>query len=122
MSIYKTLALRRERPGLLSAGDYFPLACEGTHADHVFAFARRLGDACVLVAVPRLLATLVTGSEAVPVGEAVWHDMRLVLPAEIPEDDWRNILTNTSISATEQDGRRSMPVSAALLIFQSPCL
>ena len=28
---YKTLGLRRERPGLLSAGDYFPVACEGSH-------------------------------------------------------------------------------------------
>ena len=43
---YKTLGLRRERPGLLSAGDYFPMACEGAHADHVFAFARRSGDDC----------------------------------------------------------------------------
>ena len=94
---YKTLGLRRERPGLLSAGDYFPVACEGTHADHVFAFARRSGNTSVVVAVPRLLASLLTGSEQCPLGQAVWQDTRLVLPAEISGQDWRNVFTGESI-------------------------
>ena len=64
------LGLRRERPGLLSAGDYVALTCEGTHADHVFAFARRSGDACVLVAVPRLLAALIPDARQAPLGRA----------------------------------------------------
>ena len=59
---YKALGLRRELPGLLSAGDYSPVECEGAQADHLFAFVRRMGDTSVLVAVPRLLASLISDS------------------------------------------------------------
>ena len=67
---YKTLGLRRERPGLLSAGAYSPVVCEGAHADHVFAFARRLGGTSVLVAVPRLLASLLPMANQTPLDSA----------------------------------------------------
>ena len=107
---FMTLGLRRDRPGLLSAGEYIPLGCEGTHADHVFAFARRKGDACVVVAVPRLLATEVSGPDEIPVGEAVWSETRLVLPPEITGAEWRNVFTGETIATTEQDGRRGLAV------------
>jgi (1->4)-alpha-D-glucan 1-alpha-D-glucosylmutase len=114
---YLALSVRRDWPGLLSAGDYFPLICEGARADHVFAFARRRGDIWVIVAVPRLLASLLTGSDTVPVSESVWNNTRLVLPAEIPGSDWRNVFTNAPASAYEQDGRRSFPVPEVFAHF-----
>ena len=114
---YKTLGLRRERPGLLSAGDYLPVACEGTHAEHVFAFARRSGDTCVVVAVPRLMASLIPDPSQVPLGEAVWRDTRLVLPVEASSREWRNIYTGESLSATEQDGHFSVAVAEVFAHF-----
>src|SRR5262249_51534732 len=53
-----SLQCRREHPGLFSAGEYIPLAALGAKAAHLFAFARRAGEACTLVAVPRLPARL----------------------------------------------------------------
>ena len=79
---YKTLRLRRERPGLLSAGDYLPVACEGAHANHVFAFVRHTAGTSVLVAVPRLLASLIPDAKQTPLDEALWRDTRLLLPGE----------------------------------------
>jgi (1->4)-alpha-D-glucan 1-alpha-D-glucosylmutase len=111
---YKTLGLRREQPGLLSAGDYFAVAGTGGHADCLFGFVRRSGDACVLVAVPRLMASLISDSSQMPLGEAVWHDTHLVLPADVPVNDWRNIFTGERVSATERDGERSL---AAAQVF-----
>ena len=41
--IARTLALRRSTPELFAEGSYEPLEVRGTFADHVIAFARRLG-------------------------------------------------------------------------------
>ena len=49
-------------------GAYEPLAVEGNRRDHVFAFARVLGNARRIVAVPRLVATLEPDGDA-PLGE-----------------------------------------------------
>ena len=40
---YRTLQCRRDHPGLLSSGEYIPLAAEGSKAAHLFAFARAPG-------------------------------------------------------------------------------
>jgi (1->4)-alpha-D-glucan 1-alpha-D-glucosylmutase len=114
---YKTLGLRRERPGLLSAGDYIPVACEGSHADRVFAFVRQSGDTSVLVAVPRLLASLIPDANQTPLGETVWRDTRLVLPAEVSSHHWRNIFTGEDVTATTQDGRLSVALARVLAHF-----
>jgi (1->4)-alpha-D-glucan 1-alpha-D-glucosylmutase len=114
---YQTLGLRRERPGLLSAGDYFPVACEGTHAGHLFAFVRRSGNACVLVAVPRLLASLIPDSSQAPLGESLWQDTRLVLPGDFAWSDCRNIFTGEHLSATDHDGQRSLSASRLFANF-----
>ncbi len=114
---YKALGLRRERPGLLTAGAYFPLACEGTHANHAFAFARRSGNTSVVVAVPRLMASLLTSSDQSPVGQAVWQDTRLMLSAEISGRDWWNVFTGESIPVEEQDGRRTIAAARTFAHF-----
>ncbi len=102
------LGQRREHPGLLSAGEYLPMSCTGAYAEHVFAFVRRLGDDSVVVAVPRLLASLILDSDQAPLGEAVWDDTRLELPDEVSEVAWRNIFTREQVSIAKQDGRRSL--------------
>jgi (1->4)-alpha-D-glucan 1-alpha-D-glucosylmutase len=114
---YKTLALRRERPGLLSAGDYIPVACVGARADHLFAFIRRSASTSVVVAVPRLLASLISDSSQTPLGETVWRDTRLVLPAEILVDEWRNVFTGEDVSADDRDGQRSIAAERAFAHF-----
>jgi (1->4)-alpha-D-glucan 1-alpha-D-glucosylmutase len=55
-----TMALhaRREHPGLFSEGEYLPLEASGPRAEHVFAFARHLGGARAIVAVPRLVSRI----------------------------------------------------------------
>ena len=40
------------------SGDYNPVDVQGSRRDHVFAFARTAGDRRVIVAVPRLVATM----------------------------------------------------------------
>ncbi len=49
---YEVLRCRRAHPGLFSVGDYTPIEVHGSRREHVFAFARRHGEAMALVAVP----------------------------------------------------------------------
>jgi malto-oligosyltrehalose synthase len=53
-AIREVLDLRRHQPELFARGDYVPLTVTGDASNHVIAFARVLGGAKVIVAVPRL--------------------------------------------------------------------
>ncbi len=63
---HRTLASRRDHPGLFTAGEYLPLAAEGSKAAHLFAFARRDGQAAAIVAVPRLVVGLAPDASRAP--------------------------------------------------------
>ena len=74
------LRARRQERDIFTCGGYNPVDVQGSRRDHVFAFTRHLGDRRVIVAVPRLVASL-TQDEA-PVGERVWQDTHLLPPPE----------------------------------------
>jgi maltooligosyltrehalose synthase len=74
---HRALALRSALPALFRDGEYLPLAPAGERAQHVFAFARRGAGAEVVVAVPRLVATLMRGRDfALPEAED-WRGTRV---------------------------------------------
>ena len=100
--IHEILNFRRDRCELFQSGDYLPLYGEGKFREHVCAFARRLGARWVIIAAPRLMRRLV-GSSSLPLGDRVWQQERLGLPAGAPVT-WRNILTG--------EGSRALPTKA----------
>jgi (1->4)-alpha-D-glucan 1-alpha-D-glucosylmutase len=80
--VARLLAARAADPDLFEAGTYQPLEAEGAGAAQVLAFARRLDDRALVVAVPRLAAGRVTGE-----GLALdWGDTSLVLPGPAEAD------------------------------------
>jgi (1->4)-alpha-D-glucan 1-alpha-D-glucosylmutase len=81
------LRLRRSHADLFKRGAYQPLRVRGEKAAHAFAFARVDGDACVIAAVGRFLATL--GAE--PPVAAAWGNTALELPRG--RGRWRDALT-----------------------------
>jgi (1->4)-alpha-D-glucan 1-alpha-D-glucosylmutase len=90
------LDLRRRHPNLFLEGEYVPLAAAGRRADHVVAFARRLHHECLIVAVPRLCASLArTGSP--PLGERVWQDTSIELHPDMPCTG-KDVFTNRTVS------------------------
>jgi (1->4)-alpha-D-glucan 1-alpha-D-glucosylmutase len=98
----RTLACRRERPGLFSAGEYVPVEAVGERADHVFAFARRHEGRTAVVVIPRLIAGLLGSQADVPVGP-IWGDTRLALPDHLAFGSLRNIFTGKSTSPRATD-------------------
>ncbi len=97
---WRALSLRREHPGLFTAGAYEPLAATGDQAAHVFAFARRDGNQAAVAIIPRLPATLING----------WENTTLTLPP----GRWRNAFTGATVEA---DGD---PVSVSIVLDGFP--
>ena len=122
---WQALSLRRARAELFASGDYVPLGAAGTAQEHLCALARHAGEHWVVAAVPRLPVRL-TGAGPValpvakpPVGEAVWGDTVLILPAAAPTC-WRNVFTGETVGtapAVGNPGVRALPLARVLGTF-----
>ncbi len=114
---YRTLQCRRDYPGLLSAGEYIPLATEGSKAAHLFAFARRTGDVRAVVAVPRLVAGLSRDPSRPPLGLEAWQDTRLILTGVTSGTSWRHAFTGEVLVAEGRDGQPSLAAADVFANF-----
>ncbi len=66
----RLLKLRNALADVFTQGDYQPLAVQGTHADHVVAFARRHGRSAAIVVVGRHFAPLTQAGRDWPAPES----------------------------------------------------
>jgi (1->4)-alpha-D-glucan 1-alpha-D-glucosylmutase len=87
----RALAFRNAKLRLFRDGRYVPIQAVGPRAAHVIAFARRLGRAWALAAVPRLTVGLAPEG-VLPVGQRIWKGTRLELPESAP-GEWTDALT-----------------------------
>src|SRR5206468_9907673 len=71
----------------------------GEAADHVVAFARRLGNEWAIVAVPRLVTSL-PRTGGFPLGPRAWGDTVLALPSRAPAT-WTDAPTGAEIAVTD---------------------
>jgi len=75
-----TLALRRKEALVFQKGHYIPLQAHGQRSEHILAFARKLEGRSVIIAVPRLCATLLGDNFDTPCEESLWGDTTLEIP------------------------------------------
>ncbi|MHA6248307.1 malto-oligosyltrehalose synthase [Pontibacter sp. CAU 1760] len=108
--LYKVLTKRREMHGLFSFGDYLPLQVEGTHKHHVLAFARQHQGQWAIIITPLHLVGLIAEGQQ-PLGQQVWEDTSVVLPAQAPTR-WEQVLGTGSVATNG-----SLLVSQALDSF-----
>src|SRR5205807_10424766 len=54
--IWRTLCLRQEQANVFLEGDYLPLSFKGAKSEHAVAFARKHGDALMIIVAPRLIS------------------------------------------------------------------
>ena len=115
-AVQRLLALRRQREALLREGDYLALRAEGRHAQHVCAFARRLGEDWLVMAVPRLAVALLDDDGAWPSAQA-WGDTCIVLDG-LPPRRMRDIFCGHRLDVppgarlAASEAFRAFPVSA----------
>ncbi|MEJ2695148.1 MAG: malto-oligosyltrehalose synthase [Candidatus Sulfobium sp.] len=106
---YKTLGYRRMNREIFEEGDYVPLETGGGAADHICAFARRLGDREVIVVVPRFLIRLVFEDGRLPLGPEVWEDSAVIVPFAVEGQAYRNIFTSETVKVQLKNGALCLP-------------
>lgn len=97
-----SLRLRRERPGLFTAGDYRALKAHGPSANRVFAFARSHEANAVVAVIGRHL----TNAGPAPGQKGPWQDTMLALPQELASSRLHDVLTGHTVSV--DDGALSL--------------
>jgi (1->4)-alpha-D-glucan 1-alpha-D-glucosylmutase len=107
--IWRALELRREREALFREGGYVPLGVAGSRADHVCAFARVLGDDCVVAIVPRLACVLLGGETVLPLGAASWGDTTVDV-SSLRASTWEDALAGAVLAT----GGRTLALAAVL--------
>jgi (1->4)-alpha-D-glucan 1-alpha-D-glucosylmutase len=101
----RALGYRKENDDLFLDGAYIPLASHGKRGENVIAFARKKGEKAVVTAVPRFLSRVIPDPQIQPLGD-VWKESWLGLPDEIPQANFRNVLTGETVPAVEVGGKR----------------
>jgi (1->4)-alpha-D-glucan 1-alpha-D-glucosylmutase len=114
-TVTSLLRCRRDHRALFDHGDYRPLRTDGLRRGHLFAFSRTDGSGRLIVAVPRLMATLDPEGHP-PIGERIWGDTTLFLPDS--GVTYRHVLTGERVAAV--DGRGALHLRAADLFADFP--
>jgi (1->4)-alpha-D-glucan 1-alpha-D-glucosylmutase len=115
--IQTLLNYRREHPGLFTTGEYRPLEAVGARREHVCAFARRLGDSLVLVAVPRLVAGLTSPQFGPPLGAEIWGDTRFIFPPDLSVTRCVNLLTGETLEGSASAPQPDLPLASIFATF-----
>ena len=110
---HKALSTRKAYQALFLEGDYIPLPVAGQRGEHVCAFARKRGTTWALVAVPRLVTSLVSVGE-LPLGQRVWGDDSLPLPEGAP-GRWADVFTGEILRASPK--ANVIPLSSIFSLF-----
>jgi len=111
------LRFRQARRELFDHGAYTPLAVAGARQAHLFAFSRGYSGREAIVAVPRLLATVLADVTEVPLGSRVWGDTTVSLPT--PAAATYHIVLTDRVVPLQHDGDR-VTVAAADLFDTFP--
>ncbi len=96
------LRLRRDNAGLFTEGEYLPLKFTGPRSDQLFGFARRLGDRCCVVVVPRLASSVLRSDDesVLTFGRASFAGTTFRLPTEFPRS-WQHAFTGQTFDVSD---------------------
>ena len=115
--IFKSLNYRKENHRLFLEGGYIPLVCDGDRKDLVCAFARRGEGKVVLVIVPGFVTHLIKSTDQYPLGREIWGGSSILIPEEIPDDEFRNIFTGETTSVVQQNGQKRLILGEVFAYF-----
>lgn len=120
--MWKALCLRKGHPDVFQRGDYLPLTVQGSKANHVVSFARKIENTNVVVVAPRLVAGLINESDLPPVGPAIWEDTHVLLPPGARSDKYQNAFTGEDVVPSKIGEFAKIDVAEALLRFPGALL
>jgi (1->4)-alpha-D-glucan 1-alpha-D-glucosylmutase len=98
---WRLLQLRRELSDVFASGSYEPLQVNGTHKNHVLAFARTHEQKTVIVVLAKWMAQLMSGELRLPIGE-MWADTSVMVPSQSSRQ-MREVFTAESTHAADDN-------------------
>ena len=107
LKLFATTMLLRARArerDIFTNGDYNPVDVQGSRRDHVFVFARSAGGRRLVVAVPRLVATIAPQPDMAPIGGRVWGDTEIVPPFNAGRGGFHNVITDRCVPVQPETG------------------
>ncbi|KAB8314019.1 malto-oligosyltrehalose synthase [Tolypothrix campylonemoides VB511288] len=115
----QALKARRESLEVFEKGSYLPLEVSGKFQEHIVAFARGDGNKTIVTIAPRFFTSLIQPGEY-PLGQQVWDDTSLKLPAAAPSA-WKDAITEQPVQAngTVLIGEALKHFPVALLVSQN---
>jgi (1->4)-alpha-D-glucan 1-alpha-D-glucosylmutase len=113
----RALETRHKSPELFAGGEYIALGISGGRKEHLVAFARKLREEVAITVAPRLHARITPAEGSLLPAQEAWHDTSILLPDNLPEVTYRNVLTGETITTLEHDGRPSLNVGQILRNF-----
>ncbi len=114
---FRALNYRRENPVLFQEGEYLTLETGGVRPDQICAFARRKGEACALVIVPRFMTRCLPEGEGSPLDPEIWNDTWVVLPEEKGGTEFGNLFTGETVTVKEREGKKVLLADEILASF-----
>lgn len=111
----EALRYRRDHRALFHSGEYVPLNGTGEKCAHVFAFARIHSEGSIVTVIPRLLTGVIPDAHTPPLGDEVWKDTWLTLPAWGEGTQVRNIFTGDVLRTVTRDGCQVLAVGEIFL-------
>lgn len=112
----RTLSIRKRDADLFQLGRYIPLSAHGQRCENIVAFAREHEGRKVIVAVPRLCATLLGENFDNPCAEALWDDTHLEIPAA-ERRCYRHVFTGECIPVDRGSAYSSVPAAKLFRYF-----
>jgi (1->4)-alpha-D-glucan 1-alpha-D-glucosylmutase len=97
--IYRVLQARRDNLTLFQKGGYQKFTVVGSLKSHVVTFAREWEGKWAIAIAPRFPATLTKVGEY-PLGEQVWQETRITLPAGFPTT-WQDAISGQKIKVED---------------------
>jgi (1->4)-alpha-D-glucan 1-alpha-D-glucosylmutase len=107
----RALQFRKTHRQLFAQGSYASLAGVGGRANHVVAFARGFDKQTAIALAGRFFLKL-RNSHPHPVGD-VWGNTAVVLPPDIAQQPFHDILTGRAVAVEQRDGQAVIPLAQA---------
>ncbi len=123
---FRALHYRRENAALFQEGEYLSLETAGARPDQICAFARRKGEACAVIVVPRFMTRCLPegeGSADSPdIWRNIWQDTWIVLPAKNGGKEFGNLFTGETVTVKEHEGKKALPAGEIFASFPAALL
>jgi len=114
------LNFRSNHSMLLKKGNYTPLFPIGEKADKIISFSRNFDNQTLITIVPRIFYDAVSKEKPFPVGEDIWADTQIIMPENLSQFCWQDILTKKYHHKTKvlkiSDILDKMPVSVLISV------